>query len=128
MAHTYQYLLMRVIDDGVAAAIRDYATPEQAAKLEGSLAGFEECRNLSTTELKELLQEADQDYEAAYRMYGHNSAAQEDIDAYWRLRCRALEIYWVCNVLSAALYYSGLPLIVPPTVRGATKAAEILRD
>jgi len=113
----------RVIDEGIEAVRRDYTRADQKEKLEGSVAGFEGCRGLDQNELADLLTTA--------RGWANKRAlrAYDDAEAgrsYWWHRCFELEVEWVCNVLSAALMNSGLPTIVPPTARGAMKAAQIL--
>ena len=39
---------------------------------------------------------------------------------YWYARCFALEVEWVCNVVSAMLMNEGRPTIVTPTARGTS--------
>jgi hypothetical protein len=118
----FRAFLDRVIDDGIAAARADY---REGPKLEGSVEGFEDCRGKGPTELRDLLAEARQETVKARRAIGDESD-QALVDAYWRIRCRELEIEWVCNVASAALMNQGLRVIVPPTARGVMKAAEIV--
>lgn len=115
----YATFLHHVIEDGIRAAREDYAKPEQAAKLEGSIAGFEDCRGKSPDQLKRLLNAVNATAQRAF---------EEQIDPpdYWIFRCRALEVEWVCNVVSAMLVNEGKKPIVPPTARGTTKAAEVL--
>lgn len=115
----YGDFLTRVIDDGIAAARRDYAGDADARRLkrEGAILGFENCRGLQPEELLALLTEANERATRAHR--------NED-GYYWYWRCRALQIEWTCNVVSAALLNEGKPTIVPPTARGMMKAAEIL--
>lgn len=110
----YQQFLTRVIDDGIEAAHRDYASDEH--KRRGAVEGFEACRGKSPRELGELLATA----------ASNTSRAREDrVDDYWRFRCHELEVGWVCNVVSACLHNQGLPTIVTPTARGMMKAAGI---
>lgn len=113
----YATFLARVIDDGIEAARRDYAEPRQANKLRGAVAGFEACRGKSPVALAALLAEARERTMVAYR---------EQADNYWEVRCFEAEVEWTCNVVSAAFHNQGLSVIVPPTMRGALKAAEIL--
>jgi len=116
---TYATLLERVVDDGIAAARADYTREHQKPMLEGSVAGFEACREKSPPELAALLLDARTETGARRR-------AEQDPENYWWARCFDLEVEWVCNVMSAALMNSGQPVIVPPTMRGVKKAAEIL--
>ena len=113
----YLDFLTRVIDDGIAAATADYK--DAPNKLEGAVAGFEACRGKSPTELQKLFEVSN---DRAHRAY----VLEHDLNNYWRERCYALEVEWVCNVVSATLLNQGLPLIITPTARGYMKAAEIL--
>lgn len=116
---TMQQFLDRVIDDGIAAAKADYTREDQAEKLRGSIDGFELCRGLNPLQLRDVFTAANQD--ADRRML-------ERAPDYWYWRCRALEVEWVCNVVSAALQNQGVEAICGhlPTVRGVMKAADIL--
>lgn len=103
-----------VVRDGMEAARADYVKPEDKQRLEGSLKGFEECRGKSYEELEKLLLDSRRELQDRF--------GEAD---YWYWRCRADEIEWVCNVVSAAVQgRSGW--IVTPTARGALKAAEVL--
>jgi hypothetical protein len=117
---TLEAFQTRVIDDGIAAAKEDYAGEAENRRLmrEGSVQGFVECRLKTPAELALLLREADERANVAF--------CDPEGDRYWYWRCRALEIEWVCNCLSAILYNQGLPTIIPPTYRGMMKAAEIV--
>lgn len=106
-----------VIEDGMAEARLDYAGPEQRGKLEGALRGFEECRGLDAAGILQLLEQARRDEAQARR---------DEAPDFWTWRCRAAEIGWVANVLSAARMNQGLPVLVTPTATGAFKAADIL--
>lgn len=110
----------KVIEHGIVAAKADYTRPDEKRSLEGAIRGFEDCRGKSPAELRELLQEANQ--AASKRMFA------EDVTDYWYYRCRALEVEWVCNCVSAILINeSQTPLTgFLPTCRGVMKAAEIL--
>lgn len=50
----YKTFLDRIIDDGIAAARRDYKT---GPKLEGAIAGFEACRGKLPNEVRALFQD-----------------------------------------------------------------------
>ena len=109
--------LNKVIEIGIEAAKRDYAGLEDAQKLAGAMLGFNECRERTVPELTSLLSKA------AIRMVeAHREQAQD----YWYWRCRHAEIEWVCNVISAILMNEGMPVITPPTARGALMAARIV--
>ena len=117
----YNGMINAICDDGIAAAKADYRRrepPNWRIKLEGSVEGFEEARmTVSPDDLKALLTSANKDTEDARN--------REDA-RYWYWRCRALEIEWVANVVSAALYSMGLPTVIIPTYRGLMKAVDIL--
>jgi len=122
---TYEEFLRRTIDEGIEAARQSYQRPDQAHKLEGSIAGFEACRDKKPAEILALLTAAEAESRAA--MHGTGSSDDDPaLKNYWRLRCKTLEIEWVANVLSAALVCNNLQPIVPPTARGMFKAASIL--
>lgn len=87
-------------------------------KLEGALQGFLESRmTLDPDDLQALVESSTRDVE---------QARHRRDPKYWYWRYRALQIEWCANVVSAALYSNGLPVIVPPTYRGFLKAADIL--
>lgn len=111
------FFLQRVIDEGIAAATKDYSRPNQKAQRDGSVAGFEACRNKNVEELRELLLATHTATEDAR----HRRAKD-----YWWYRCYESEVEWVCNCLSAVLRNEGLPIIVIPTARGFIKAADII--
>lgn len=121
----HEAFLARIIDDGVAAARRDYDKdlPRDVAKRMGALAGFEACRGKSLVQLAALLDHARQDTVEAMRARMDDAS---QVDGYWRRRCYELEVEWVCNVISSALWSQGQATIVTPTARGLLKAAEIL--
>lgn len=112
--------LEKVINDGIAAAKKDYAAPSQASKLHGSVAGFEACRGKLPLELRALLTEATTSMEDYRREH------QREPETYWFKLCYELEITWVCNVVSAMMYNQGFTPITEVTGRGLLKAAEIL--
>jgi hypothetical protein len=110
--------ISKVVDQGIEAAQADYTKPEQAQELKGSLDGFEQCRGKNPNQLRDLLLEANT---------RANDAFREEKD-YWFFRCRALEIEWVCNCVSAVLVNEGMPPLAGmlPTCRGVMKVHEIL--
>jgi hypothetical protein len=113
----YDEFLLLTIEDGIEAARLDYARPEQQQKRDGSILGFEECRDRDPLKLAALLQDA----QAMTRRKRGEHATD-----YWYWRCREAEIEWVCNVVSAICLSQGLPPIITPTVRGMKKALEVL--
>lgn len=122
---SYEDFLNAVIEGGIEGAKRDYALSSQRPIREGSIAGFEACRGKNPSEIAALLKEA---REKAHRALhtAHILRIGETEDRYWWARGFELEVEWVANVVSAALWNAGLPVIVPPTARGVMRAAEIL--
>lgn len=110
----YHEFLRSIIEEGIVAARRDYR--EGSAKQRGAIAGFEACRGKDRTQLLALLAQANEDQELARRTDTN----------YWYARCFALEVLWVCNVLSAALHNEGKPVLVEPTGNALMLAARIL--
>ena len=119
----FNAFLARVIDDGIEAARRDYKRPEQKSKLEGSIEGFEACRDKSPAELADLLQKAHVRAQTAYFRVNEKEISDEE---YWKVRCFEAEVEWTCNCVSAILMNEGKPVIVNPTARGVLKAAEVV--
>lgn len=115
----YTEFLRRVIDEGIEAATSDYTKESEKQNLEGSIAGFNACRDKSPEELVEVWQKASDDM---------NNAFNEQKDNYWWFRCFHLEVEWVCNVVSAMLYNQGhKPLLAwLPTASAMMKAASII--
>ncbi len=115
---TLQDALTKIINIGIEAMRRDYDRPDQHQKRQGSIHGFNECRNKSVSELAALLAQA-----GTRMLEAHRDQAED----YWYWRCRQAEIDWVCNVVSAILVNEGLPVIVQPTARGILMADKILK-
>ena len=116
----YREFLTRVIDEGIEAAKTDYTKESNKEQLNGSIAGFNACRDKSPEELVEVWQKASNDM---------NDAFHEQKDNYWWFRCFQSEVEWVCNVVSAMLMNEGHPtplLSWLPTANGAIKAASIV--
>lgn len=120
---TIESVLHRIVEDGIKAAKQSYSKPEQEEKLKGSIDGFNSCVGINIGKdsivvwFQNHLQEANK---LAQEKFG-----KEDSD-YWYWRCRAAEIEWTCNVLSAVFQAQGWPIIVAPTARGFIKAADII--
>jgi len=116
----YNEFLKRVIDEGIEAAKADYTNESDKQNLEGSIAGFEACRDKTPTELIEVWKSANEKT---------NDAFHDQKDNYWWFNCYKLEVEWVCNVISAMLFNEGYtqPLLSwLPTVNGMKKAASIV--
>lgn len=103
----------QIVERGIQAVKRDYTRPDQKSLLDGSIAGFEACRDKSAVELAKILSD----------LRGPHGVNQSDI---WYSRGFNNEVEWVCNVVSAALFNQGLPVIIQPTARGMQTAAGIL--
>lgn len=115
----YYEFLNRVIDEGIEAATADYTEESDKERLEGSIAGFNACRNLLPEQLVETWQKATDDM---------NQAHLEQKENYWWFRCFQAEVEWVLNVVSAMLVNEGQDALLSwlPTVNGMMKAASIV--
>jgi len=117
----YNKILNTIIDDGIKAAKEDYTEPKDKNRLDGSIAGFEACRNKTAEDILILHNEALKSMNEAY-------IEQANIDLYWYKVCYHLEIEWVLNVLSGINYINNTkPLLNHlPTANGVSKAFSIL--
>lgn len=116
---TNSHFIARVCDTGIEGARESYK--DKPRHLAGSIAGFEACRAIEhPLELIALWQDANAAAEQVRR------DAPDSYDAYWEARCKALEIEWVLNCVSAACGASLLSWL--PTARGAMHAATILNE
>lgn len=115
----YSEFLNEVIDKGIAAAKEDYKDGKQNY-LEGSIAGFEACRDKSPEELREIY----------FETHGYINQAYGDAEKYWWFRCYQLEVEWVCNCVSAILLNMDKPPILSwlPTCNGMQLASKILNS
>ena len=122
---TYEQLLDRIISDGIAEVQVAYAEPKDHHKRDGAIAGFEACRGKDPVDLVKLWNECEQEA-ARIRIDCHES--NRSSDDYWRARYKALQVEFVCNVVSVGLVGNGSgPLLAHlPTARGAMKYAEIV--
>jgi hypothetical protein len=111
----YNEFLTRVINEGIEAATADYTDPSDKERLEGSIAGFNACRDKLPEELVAVWQKATNDMNSA-------------LDNYWWYRCFQLEVEWVCNVVSGMLVNEGQNSLLSwlPTANGMMKAASII--
>lgn len=117
---TYQALLDRIISDGIAEVREAYADPDEHHKRDGAIEGFEACVGKTPAELVDLWQSAER--------RGLHVNEDTKVKDYWKQRYKALQIEWVCNIISVGLVNSGHPPLLGhlPTVRGARKYAEIV--
>lgn len=115
----YNEFLNRVINEGISSATADYTDAKDKNRLDGSIAGFEACRDLTPNELVDMFKTA-----SKYM----NEAFGDKHSDYWYFRCYQAEVEWVLNVVCAMLYNQGLEVPVShlPTYNGLMKAASIL--
>lgn len=116
----YFKFLSQLINEGMEAAKNDYATPKDKQKLEGSIAGFDACRDKHPHELLEVYKENQEYVEKVFHAH--------DTDTYWWFRCYQAEVEYVLNVVSAVLVNQGHKPLLPhlPTTIGTIKATVIL--
>jgi hypothetical protein len=114
----YADFLNAVIDDGLDEVRRTYLRPDQAAKRDGAIRGFEECRGLDADALLDLMDRARVETAAKRRAQAPD---------YWFWRMRESQVEWVLNVVNAANYEHGRPVNFPPTARGMSKAIDVLQ-
>jgi hypothetical protein len=110
----------RVCADGIADARVSFAHAGAADQLRGAIEGFELCQGIEHAEhLLEALHQAN-----ARAM----EALADEAKDYRRWRCRADNIEWVCNVVSAARVAHGLPSLGPlwPTGAAMLKTASLV--
>lgn len=117
---TFKEFLDQIIETGIESAEVDYARPGREKgkmKLEGSIAGFEACRNKNDYQLTNLLKEA---------ISETRMAMMDDATDYWYWRARQAEIEWVCNCVSVVLINEGHKPIVVPTARAVLHSVKIM--
>jgi hypothetical protein len=126
---TYDDLLERIISDGITEVREAYADPKDHHKRDGAIEGFEACRKKSPGELAAMCGHA----ERLAAQIARDSRATTSENAavvldYWRQRYKAMQIEWVCNVVSVALVNGGhAPLLSHlPTARAAMKYAAVV--
>lgn len=124
-ATTYDQLLDRLISDGIAEVRESFTDPEDHHKRDGAIEGFEACRGKSPAELVALWSDAER---SAAQITRNAHVTFSDAKGYWRQRYKALQIEWVCNVVSVGLVNSGQSPLMGhlPTARGAMKYAAIV--
>lgn len=122
---TYEQLLDRIIADGVAEVREAYADPKDHHKRDGAIDGFEACRGQTPIGLVALWTAAEKEARAIAAEC--RESGRDDRD-YWRCRWKALQVEFVCNVVSVGLTSNGQPPLLGhlPTARGAQKYAEIV--
>lgn len=121
----YDTFLHHLITQGIAAARQDYAGDDfaRAAKLAGSIDGFEACRGLRPSGIEALLKEAARKTSLARARLHESEIRPQD---YWQERCREAEIEWVADCVSVVLMNQGLPPIIQPTGRAMLAVAGII--
>lgn len=118
-ATTYNQLLDRVITEGITEVREAYADSKEHHKRDGAIEGFEACRGRTPADLVALWTEAESNC---------RGLSANNVQGYWKQRYKALQIEWVCNVISVGLVSSGQPPLLGhlPTARGAMKYASII--
>ncbi len=119
----YKELVEKIVDKGIKAVKRDYKRLDQKSILKGSIAGFKACLDKSPMELKVLLGIVNTKSLKYLRTTNLSTKAS---NKYRELRGFALEVRWVCNVVSCVLYNEGKPVIISPTARGMITAGDIV--
>lgn len=120
----YEDLLDRIIADGSAEVRETYAASKEHHKRDGAIEGFEACRGKAPGDLVALWTAAEREAQQIAGM----SITTGNVEGYWRRRYKAMQLEWVCNVVSVGLTINGqAPLLAHlPTARGAMKYAEIV--
>lgn len=128
---TIKLIINKAIDAGIAECKLAYSAPEDRAKLEGAIAGFEICRTIEEPEdLLVLHAQAEQAVLMA-RKGLDNANANEPVfpvfigeknnenNEYWKQRYFQLQIEWISNCASYLLALNGKPPLMPhqPTAR-----------
>ena len=111
--------LNATIDDGITEIQQCYLRPDQSSKRSGGIAGLEACRGKYDAELLQLLNHRRNETQKLL-------LNRENPSDYWYARMYELQVEWVLNVLSAALYSNGIEPVITPTLRGWNKACDIL--
>jgi hypothetical protein len=126
MTTTYDQLLDRIITDGIAEVRVAYADPKDHHKRDGAIEGFEACRGKTPAEITVLWTAAEK--ECAKIRAESSDGDDSHLRRYWRARYKALQIEFVCNVVSVGLVNSGQPPLLShlPTYRGAVKYTKIV--
>lgn len=134
----YYEFLNEVIERGIAGAKESYANDENKDRLNGSIAGFEECRGRTPLELYVLYTETVSKMADAMSDQIEFDELKEELSLdeigikqekdYWYHRCMNLEIEWVCNCVSAMMINENCPPLFPhlPTARATLLVAEIV--
>ena len=124
----YAQLLDRIITDGIVEVREAYADPKDHHKRDGAIQGFEACRGKSPADLVALWSAAEKIAAQIARERRENSPMDGDVAAYWRQRYKAMQIEFVCNVISVGLVNNGQPPLLGhlPTARGAMKYAAVV--
>lgn len=90
----YFLILNQTIESGIFQAKQSYYRIDDFHKLEGSIAGFEACRNCSLQQISDLIKESN-DYVQEARL--------KNLDNYWFFRCYNAEVYFVYKKLELLL-------------------------
>jgi hypothetical protein len=94
---TIEQLRDEVVLRGKEAASRDYNRPDQAAKLRGSLAGFDRAAVLPLN--PEQFEAEIAKLEAELGEMRKRMRKRQDREGYWEKRCFQAEIEWTFSIL-----------------------------
>lgn len=125
---TWDELLNRIIDDGLAAVRADYKDKPRWW-LEGAVAGLEACRGKTPEQLGRLYVRARVvEHRAMHAACDITRLTDVAHNRAWRVRTFMAEVEWVCNCISVLLQESGLEPLAShlPTARAYLKMNEIL--
>lgn len=115
---TLEQLREIVITEGIASVKREF----ESYKLEGSIKGFEACRNLTTPAkfVAEILRSSGEEQVIVGRDLDNDS--EPDLEAYWTQRYETIQIEYVYNVLRVGWGLS------PISARAGIRYHEILQQ
>lgn len=121
----YLVALDAVIRRGIEGCKKTYK--DQPNKLEGSIKGFESCRDKTPEELHQLLDESHKNTEQARRDANEHKLSTQE---FWKIRHVELQIEWTCNNMAVWFISSGLrspfPKRVGPTAFAHRNMAGII--
>jgi hypothetical protein len=121
----YLTALDAVIRRGIEGCKKTYK--DSPHKLEGSIQGFESCRNKTPEELFKLLTESGKNTWEARRQTNEGKLASQE---FWKIRHVELQVEWTCNCMAVWLVQSGMkppfPRHVGPTAFAYRNMATIM--
>lgn len=120
-----QELLRLTIEKGIASVRSD--SDMQPHEIEGSIAGFEACRDLDASSpdaMLDLLDSVRKESEKAFHISHENKMSLSD---YWRIRYKEIQIEYVFEIMKFAWIQSGHD-ITNVSARSAAKFNEIISE